>query len=61
MKKMRENQGKENGGGCEIIVFPEIERLHEEIEHLRNEVSALLMERDELKYVICKNIDFLLL
>ncbi len=57
MKKMRENQGKENGGGCEIIVFPEIERLHEEIEHLRNEVSALLMERDELKYVICKNIE----
>ena len=42
---------------CKIIIFPEIENLQKEIERLRTELSMLLLERDELKYVQCKNIE----
>lgn len=40
-----------------IIVFPECEALKAEIEKLRTEISMLLLERDELRFVICKNIE----
>lgn len=41
----------------EIILFPEIDALQKEIERLRTELSMLMTERDELRFVICKNIE----
>mgnify|MGYP000427954576 CR=1 FL=1 len=40
-----------------IIMFPEFEKLLKEVERLRTEFSMLLLERDELQYVVCKNIE----
>lgn len=40
-----------------IIVFPEFVTLKAEVEKLRTEISMLLLERDELRLVICKNIE----
>ena len=40
-----------------IIVFSDFENLKNEIEKLRIELSMLLLERDELQFVICKNIE----
>lgn len=40
-----------------IILLPEFEALKKEVEKLRTEVSMLLLERDELKLVLCKNIE----
>lgn len=42
---------------AEIIIFPEYEKLNKEIKKLRTELSILFLERDELKLVICKNIE----
>lgn len=40
-----------------IIVFPEYEKTKTEVEGLRTELSVLLLEKDELRLVICKNIE----
>ncbi len=40
-----------------IILFPEYASLKAETEKLRTEVSMLLLERDDLRLVICKNIE----
>ena len=40
-----------------IIILPELEELKAEVERLRTELSVLMLERDELKFVICKNIE----
>lgn len=40
-----------------MIVFPKFEKLLEEVKRLRTEFSMLLLERDELLYVVCKNIE----
>lgn len=40
-----------------VIVFPDFEKLKNEIEKMRSELSMLLLERDELQFVICKNIE----
>ena len=40
-----------------IILFPDFEALKKEVEKLRTEISMLLLERDELKLVVCKNIE----
>lgn len=40
-----------------IILFPEFATLKTEVEKLRTELSMLLLERDELRLVICKNIE----
>lgn len=40
-----------------IILFPEYVSLKNEVEGLRTKVSMLLLERDELRLVICKNIE----
>ena len=40
-----------------IILFPDFEELKNEVEKMRTEVSMLLLERDELQFVICKNIE----
>ena len=41
----------------DIIIFPEFDKLKNEIEKLRIELSMLLLERDELQFVICRNIE----
>lgn len=40
-----------------IIQFPDYQALKEEVERLRTELSMLLLERDELVFVQCKNLD----
>ncbi len=40
-----------------VIVFPDFEKLKSEVEKMRTELSMLLLERDELRFVICKNIE----
>lgn len=42
---------------AEIIIFPEYEKLNKEIKKLRTELSMLFLDRDELKLIICKNIE----
>ncbi len=42
-----------------IIVFPDFEELKQKVERLRTELSMLLLERDELQFVICRNIETL--
>ena len=39
------------------IIFPEFDKIKNEIERLRIELSMLLLERDELQFVICRNIE----
>ena len=41
----------------ELIVFPEYENLKAEVERFRTELSMLMLEYDELRFVICKNIE----
>ena len=41
----------------DIIIFPEFDKIKNEIERLRIELSMLLLERDELQFVICRNIE----
>ena len=40
-----------------VIIFPDFEKLKNEVEKMRVELSMLLLERDELQFVICKNIE----
>lgn len=40
-----------------IILFPNFEKLKNKVEKMRTELSMLLLERDELQFVICKNIE----
>ena len=40
-----------------VIVFPDFEKLKNEVENMRTKLSMLLLERDELQFVICKNIE----
>lgn len=42
---------------CSIILFPDFQALKEEVEKLRTEISMLVLERDELLFVKCKNIE----
>ena len=39
-----------------IIIFPDFQRLKAEIARMRAELSMLLLERDELQFVVSKNI-----
>ena len=55
-----ETSNNENGTDertTTIIVFPEFVTLKAEVEKLRTEISMLLLERDELRLVVCKNIE----
>lgn len=45
---------EENNG---IILFPDLQKLKDEVEKLRTELSMLMLEYDELRFVICKNIE----
>ena len=40
-----------------IILFPDYQECKEKVDRLRTELSMLLLERDELEFVICKNIE----
>lgn len=40
-----------------VILFPDFEKLKNEVEKMRTELSMLLLERDELQFVICRNIE----
>lgn len=40
-----------------IIVFPEFLTLKSDVERLHTEISMLLLERDELRLVVCRNIE----
>lgn len=42
-----------------IIMFPDYKKIKIEVEKLRTELSMLVLERDELQYVECKNIEML--
>ncbi|MFV0558871.1 MAG: hypothetical protein ACK5MW_09610 [Enterococcus sp.] len=57
MERLAELSKQEPTSECVIIPFPELVTLKEEIEKLHTELSMLLLERDELKYVECKNIE----
>lgn len=52
-----ETSNPNNDSGSSVILFPEYATLKEEVEKLRTEISMLLLERDELRFVICKNIE----
>ena len=41
----------------DIILFPDLQKLKDEVEKLRTELSMLMLEYDELRFVICKNIE----
>lgn len=55
----KEEVVKSAGGvsGNNVIVFPDFQKLKDEVEKMRTELSMLLLERDELQFVICKNIE----
>lgn len=49
------SEAKEVNNG--IIVFLDFQKLKDDVERLRTELSMLMLERDELRFVICKNIE----
>jgi len=51
--QMSEEKEVNNG----IIVFPDFQKLKDDVERLSTELSMLMLERDELRFVICKNIE----
>lgn len=48
---------KEKNSTDNVILFSDFEKLKNEAEKMRTELSMLLLERDELQFVICKNIE----
>jgi len=58
MKKIKETEEQESNSS-NIILFPEYENLKKEINQLRIQLSILVLERDELQYVECKNIEMI--
>lgn len=51
------NTDGQSGSVGDIILFPEYESLKKEVEKLRVELSILLLERDDLLLMECKNIE----
>lgn len=49
--------GEETFAQDNVVVFPDFEKLKGEVEKMRIEMSMLLLERDELQFVICRNIE----
>lgn len=54
LRELADEQASEN---CNIILFPDGAKLKAEVEKLRTEMSMLLLERDELLFVECRNIE----
>lgn len=42
---------------ADVILFPDFQELKREVDKLRTEMSILVLERDELRFVECKNIE----
>ena len=42
---------------ADVILFPDFQELKREVDKLRTEMSMLVLERDELRFVECKNIE----
>lgn len=55
--KINDTSNKEKILSIDLILSQEFEELKKEIEKLRTELSILLLERDELQFIICKNIE----
>lgn len=55
--RLKELVDKQTAENSNIILFPEYVTLKAEVEKLRTEMSMLLLERDELLFVECKNIE----
>lgn len=53
----RSDKHRDQNTNCTVVPFPEFAALKAEVEKLRVEISMLLLERDELRFVICKNIE----
>lgn len=53
----KETEEQQMSYQSKLIPFPDFQRLKSEIEKMRTELSMLLLERDELQFVICKNIE----
>lgn len=51
------SSGSQAAGILSVIVFPEFQKLKDDVERLRTELSMLLLERDELQFVISKNLN----
>ena len=41
----------------ELFLFPDYQELKNTVEKLRTELSMLVLERDDLKYVVCRNLE----
>ncbi|MBR2668436.1 MAG: hypothetical protein IKE36_01415 [Solobacterium sp.] len=41
----------------EIIISPEWQKMQEEVERLKTSLSMIVMERDELLHVVCRNLE----
>lgn len=54
---MAEEKKSVEADDSRVILFPEYAELKAEVEKLRTEMSMLLLERDELLFVECKNIE----
>ena len=57
MKGASQLFGNDTSDSCKILIFPEFEKLREEVEKLRTELSMLVLERDNLLFQECKNIE----
>ena len=50
-------RNRENTTENNVILFPDYEKLKKEVERLKTELSMRLYEYDELRLVVCKNIE----
>lgn len=49
--------GGEQDASAYIVLFSDFRTLKDEVEKMRTELSMLFLERDELRFVICRNIE----
>lgn len=57
LTRLKELSASQNDGEYTIILLPEFAALKSDVEKLRTEISMLLLEKDELRFVVCKNIE----
>jgi hypothetical protein len=56
-KENDNNESSDDNQDSVIIIFPDFKKLKFDVEKLRTELSMLVLERDELVLVDCKNIE----